>query len=134
MCHANTAHPNVCFSGSTQRSVVKTVLKSDLSLLVRHLLRNRLQTITQKMADQERSDFYVVFTMILCALKSLEILITLLSELLCISNKNWCLGKQVNLQNPTNFRTREPSNFRTQGSFIRIEQQNNFRTRPSFVR
>ena len=27
----------------------------------------------QKVADQERSNFYVIFTMILCALKSLSI-------------------------------------------------------------
>ena len=33
--------------------------------------------ITQKMVDQERSDFCVVFTMILCSLKSKQTLISL---------------------------------------------------------
>ena len=36
----------------------------------------------QKMANQEWSDFYVVFTMILCALKLQETLVTLLSHLM----------------------------------------------------
>ena len=32
------------------------------------LYQNAEQTITLKMADQEKSDIYVVFTMILCGL------------------------------------------------------------------
>ena len=38
-------------------------------------------TVTLKMADQEQSDFYVVFTIILRPLKLQETLITVLSEL-----------------------------------------------------
>ena len=47
----------------------------------------------QKMADQERSDFYVVFTMILCMLKSLEVLITSLPELIWVSNQKLVLSE-----------------------------------------
>ena len=38
------------------------------------------KTITQKMADQERSDFCVVFTMSLCRLESKQTLIRLLFQ------------------------------------------------------
>ena len=49
------------------------------SLQIEEDLKNAIisqKTITQRMADQERSDLYVVFTMILCGLKSEEILLT----------------------------------------------------------
>ena len=49
--------------------------------------------ITQKMADQERPDFNVVFTMILCTLNLLEMLITLLYELIWVSNQKLVLTK-----------------------------------------
>ena len=52
-------------------------------------------TITQKMADQDRSDFYVVFTMILCALKLPKVLISSLPELIWISNKNLVLSEAI---------------------------------------
>ena len=48
--------------------------------------------LTQKMADQKRYDFYVVFTMILCAVKLSEALITLLSDLIQVSNQRQKLG------------------------------------------
>ena len=41
----------------------------------------------QKMADQERSDIYVVFTINLSAPKSLEMLKTLLSEIMVVKNQ-----------------------------------------------
>ena len=53
------------------------------------------QTITQKMVDQERSDFYVVFTMTLCGIKSLQMLITLLSELISLSNQKLMVTEVV---------------------------------------
>ena len=48
-----------------------------------------------KMADQERSSFYIFFTMILCALRSLEMLITLLSELIWVSNQTLVLTEAI---------------------------------------
>ena len=56
----------------------------------------------RKMADQERSDLYVVFTMILCALESLEMLIVLLSELIWVSNQAMVLSEAIWSQ-PVNF-------------------------------
>ena len=53
------------------------------------------QTITQKMADQERSDLNVLFAMFLCALESLEMLITLLSELIQVSNPMLVLTEAI---------------------------------------
>ena len=50
-------------------------------------LKNPQQTITQKMSDQEQSDVYVVFTMILCEFKVLEMLTTSLPELIWVSNQ-----------------------------------------------
>ena len=50
----------------------------------------------QKMMDQEWSDSYVSFTMILCAPKLQETLITLLSEFAWVSNdKDKCLVKPL---------------------------------------
>ena len=54
------------------------------------------------MADQERSDLYVVFTMILCALESLEMLITVLSELIWVSNQTLALSEAI-WSHPVNF-------------------------------
>ena len=51
--------------------------------------------IAQKMADQERSDFYVVFTMILCVLKSLEMSITMPSEVIWVSCQNLVLSEAI---------------------------------------
>ena len=45
------------------------------------------------MADQERSDFYVVFIMILCANEVLKVLITSLSELIWVSNQKLVLSE-----------------------------------------
>ena len=45
-----------------------------------------------KMADQERSDFYVVFTMILCTLKLQELSITSLSDLIQVSDQRLIIG------------------------------------------
>ena len=45
--------------------------------------------ITQKMAGQERSDIYVVYTITLCALKLKDVVITLLSDLIYVSNQIW---------------------------------------------
>ena len=51
--------------------------------------------ITLNMADQERSDFYVVFTIILCALELLEVLITSLPELIWVSNQTLVLSEAI---------------------------------------
>ena len=51
--------------------------------------------ITLKMTDQERSDFYVVFKMILCAFDVLEVLMTSLSELIWVSNQNLVLSEAI---------------------------------------
>ena len=47
------------------------------------------------MADQERSDVYVVYTMNLCELEKLEMLITLLSELIWLSNQTSELNEAI---------------------------------------
>ena len=52
-------------------------------------------TIMQKRADQERSDFYVVFTMTLCGFKSLQMLITLLSELISLSDQKLVVTEAI---------------------------------------
>ena len=51
--------------------------------------------MTQKMVDQEQSDFYVLFIIILCALKLLEVLITSLPELTWVSNKKLVLSEAI---------------------------------------
>ena len=48
-----------------------------------------------KMADQKRSDFYVVFTMIVCVLELLEVLITSLPELIWVSNQKLVLSEEI---------------------------------------
>ena len=53
------------------------------------------------MADQERSDFYVDFTMILCALKSQELSIILLSDLIQVSDHRSILSVAI-LSQPVN--------------------------------
>ena len=56
----------------------------------------------QKMADKEQSDLNVVFTMHLCALESLKMLIILLSELIWASNQTLVLSEAIWIQ-PVNF-------------------------------
>ena len=51
--------------------------------------------ITQMMADQEWSHFDVVFTVILCALKSLQVLTTSLPELIWVSNQKSVLNEAI---------------------------------------
>ena len=47
------------------------------------------------MADRQRSDFFVVFTMILWALEKLEILVTLLSEHIWVLNQKSVLSEAI---------------------------------------
>ena len=54
-----------------------------------------VRTSYLKMVDQKRSDFYVVFTMILCALELLEVLITSLPELIWVSNQKLALSEAI---------------------------------------
>ena len=48
-----------------------------------------------KIAAQEQSDFYVVFTMILSALELLEVSITSLPELIWVSNQKLVLSEAI---------------------------------------
>ena len=48
-----------------------------------------------KMADEERSDFYVVFTVTLWALKLQELLIISLSDLIQVSDQRSILGVAI---------------------------------------
>ena len=55
--------------------------------------------MTQKMADQEWFDVYVVFTMILCVFKLQETLITLLSKLTKVLNQTHEYYLQMKMPN-----------------------------------